>query len=56
MEIVGHPLPTSLPKKVADKGTFFQKVRFIFQISQSPPKIIQKNYPEFEIWNSRPYQ
>ena len=31
---------------------FFQKVRFAFQISQSPKKIIPKNYPELEIWIS----
>ena len=31
------------------KGAFFQKVRFVFQISQSPKKIIPKNYPELEI-------
>ena len=29
---------------------FFQKVRFVFQISQSPKIIIPKNYPELEIW------
>ena len=34
------------------KGGFFQKVRFVFQISQSPKKIIPKNYPELEIWIS----
>ena len=28
------------------KGAFFQKVRLIFQISQSPKKIIPKNYPD----------
>ena len=32
------------------KVAFFQKVRFVFQISQSPKKIIPKNYPELEIW------
>ena len=32
------------------KVAFFQKVRFVFQISQSPQKIIPKNYPELEIW------
>ena len=32
-----------------------KKVKFVFQISQSPKKI-QKNYPELEIWNSCPYQ
>ena len=31
------------------KVAFFQKVRFVFQISQSPKKIIPKNYPELEI-------
>ena len=31
---------------------FFQKVRFVFQISQSSKKIIPKNYPELEIWIS----
>ena len=31
------------------KVVFFQKVRFVFQISQSPKKLIPKNYPEFEI-------
>jgi hypothetical protein len=31
------------------KGAFFQKVRFVFQISQSPQKIIPRNYPELEI-------
>ena len=31
------------------KGGFFWKVRFIFQISQSPKKIIPKKYPELEI-------
>jgi hypothetical protein len=30
-------------------GAFFQRVRFIFQISQSPPTNIPKNYPELEI-------
>ena len=30
------------------KVSFFQKVRFVFQISQSPKKIIPKNYPELE--------
>ena len=43
------------------KGAFFQKSRFFVQISQSPnlpisQKNIPKNYTEFEIWNSRPYQ
>ena len=33
-----------------------QKVRFVFQISQSTQKNIPKNYPELEIWNSNPYQ
>ena len=32
------------------KVAFFQKVRFIFQISQSPKKVIPKDYPELEIW------
>ena len=27
-------------------------MRFVFQISQSPKKIIPKNYPELEIWIS----
>jgi hypothetical protein len=31
------------------KVVFYQKVRFVFQISQSPKKIIPKNYPELEI-------
>ena len=31
------------------KVPFFQKVRIIVQISQSPKKDIQKNYPELEI-------
>ena len=31
------------------KVFFFQKVKFVFQISQSPKKIIPKNYPELEI-------
>ena len=31
------------------KGFFFQKVQFVFQISQSPKKNIPKNYPELEI-------
>ena len=31
------------------KVAFFQKVRFVFQISQSPKTIIPKNYPELEI-------
>ena len=34
---------------VQTKGAFFQKVRFVFQISQSPKNIIPKNYPELEI-------
>ena len=34
------------------KVPFFQKVRFVFQISQSSKKIVPKNYPELEIWNS----
>ena len=36
----------SLSLKVA----FFQRVRFVFQISQFPKNIIPKNYPELEIW------
>ena len=36
--------------KDAAKGGFFQKVRFLFQISQSSEKIIPKDYPELEIW------
>ena len=35
---------------------FFQKVRFVFQISQSTEKNIPKNYRELEIYNFRPYQ
>jgi hypothetical protein len=35
------------------KVAFFQKVRFVFQISKSPEKNIPKNYPELE--NSRPF-
>ena len=35
---------------------FFQRVQFVFQISQSSKKKIPKNYPELEIQNSRPYQ
>ena len=31
------------------KVGFFQKVRFVFQISKSPNKNIPKNYPELEI-------
>ena len=31
------------------KVASFQKVRFIFQISKSPKKIIPKNYPQLEI-------
>ena len=31
------------------KVAFFQKVRFLFQISKSPEKNIPKNYPELEI-------
>ena len=31
------------------KVFFFQKVRFVFQISKSPKNIIPKNYPELEI-------
>ena len=31
------------------KVAFFQKVRFIFQIPQSPKKIIPKNYPELNL-------
>ena len=31
------------------KVAFFQKERFVFQISQSPKTIIPKNYPELEI-------
>ena len=31
------------------KMAFFQKVRFVFQISKSKKKIFQKNYPELEI-------
>ena len=29
---------------------FFQKVRFVFQISKSPKKNIPNYYPELEIW------
>ena len=36
------------------KGGFFQRVRFVFQISQSPKRNIPKNYPELEIQNSHP--
>jgi hypothetical protein len=36
------------------KGAFFQKVRFIFQLSQSPKRNIRKIYPELEILKSRP--
>ena len=31
------------------KVAFFQKVRFVFQISKSQKTIFQKNYPELEI-------
>ena len=31
------------------KVTFFQKARFVFQISQSPKKIIPKKYPELNL-------
>ena len=31
------------------KVAFFQKVRFVFQISKSQKKNIPKNYPELEI-------
>ena len=31
------------------KVAFFQKVRFVFQISKSPKKNIPKRYPELEI-------
>jgi hypothetical protein len=31
------------------KVAFFQKVRLVFQNSQSPKKTIPKNYPELEI-------
>ena len=34
---------------VQTKGGFFQKVRFFFQITQSPKKNIPKSYPELEI-------
>ena len=34
------------------KVAFFQKVRFIFQISKSPKKITPNHYPELEIWIS----
>ena len=33
---------------------YFQKVRFVFQISKSPEKNIPKNYPELEILNFPP--
>ena len=45
-----------LPVLLQLKVPFFQKVRFFFQISQSPKKVIPKNYPELEIWNFRLYQ
>ena len=32
-----------------DKVGFFQKVRYVFQISISPKKNLPKNYPELEI-------
>ena len=31
------------------KVAFFRKMKFVFQISQSPMKIIPKNYSELEI-------
>ena len=34
---------------LSTKGGFFQKVRFVFQISKSQKKNIPKNYPELEI-------
>ena len=34
------------------KVASFQKVRFVFQISKSPKKIIPHHYPELEIWIS----
>ena len=34
------------------KVAFFQKVRFVFQISKSPKKISPNHYPELEIWIS----
>ena len=39
---------------MAKGGFFFQKVRFVFQISKYPKKITPNHYPELEIWNSRP--
>ena len=45
IEMMEVPLTPSY----STKGGFFQKVRFVFQISQSPKKIIPKNYPELEI-------
>ena len=38
--------------KKSHQVAFFQRVRFVFQISQSPQKIIPKNYSELEIWIS----
>ena len=39
---------------VQTKGAFFQKVRFVFQISQSPKNIIPKSYPELGISEKKP--
>jgi hypothetical protein len=43
-------LPLALAAfKVPNKGCFFQKVQFIFQISKSSKINVPKNYPELEI-------
>ena len=42
-------IPSALFWTYQLKVASFQKVRFIFQISKSPKKIIPKNYPELEI-------
>ena len=48
-ENISKKMVKKMVKLCDAKGGFFQKVRFVFQISQSPKKIIPKNYPELEI-------
>ena len=44
-----HFFKKKSPCNSLPKGGFFQKVRFVFQISKSQKKNIPKNYPELEI-------
>ena len=44
------PVLLRISIRTLSKGCFFQKVRFVFKISQSPKRNIPKNYPKPEIY------